>query len=352
MNEKRVGEFLKEQRIKSNLTQDELASKLYVSRYVVSKWERGIRIPTTDYLTKLSTILNVNVTDILNGGIVNNENLNEVTIDIIKYKDKKINHLMHIMFLSIIFLIVIFSTIFLINNFNSIKVYNVVGSAEKYKLEDGLISLSKENVHMNLGYINSDTYMKYKLYFILDNNKYLIQGSDDNYIVYTNTFSPDEDYDYDTFKKALSNLYIDIYDEDNSITTIKLNTNIIFKNDKLFYHKYKKELEPEEWSNDTVVLPSYIKKNFKLNNNTKKYEIAYKENGCDYSAEYVPDTNFNVIEKCSGFTKTYFYFINEKYINYIYESGNDYIQKDLFTSKDYKEKAYLYFKKKFLFMLD
>ena len=253
MNGKRIGEFLKEQRIKNNLTQDELASKLYVSRYVISKWERGIRIPSTDYLTKLSTILNVNVTDILNGGIVNNENLNKVTIDIIKYQNKKIKHLMYIMSLIIIFLIAIFSTIFLINNFNSIKVYNVVGSSEKYKLEDGLISLSKENVHMNLGNINSDTYMKYKLYFILDNNKYLIQGSDDNYIVYTNTFSPDEDYDYDTFKKALSNLYIDIYDEDNSITTIKLNTNIIFKNDKLFYPKYKKELEPEEWSNDTAV---------------------------------------------------------------------------------------------------
>ena len=92
MNEKRIGEFLKEQRIKNNLTQDELASKLYVSRYVISKWERGIRIPSTDYLTKLSTILNVNVTDILNGGIVNKENLNKVTIDIIKYQDKKIHH--------------------------------------------------------------------------------------------------------------------------------------------------------------------------------------------------------------------------------------------------------------------
>ena len=64
MNGKRIGEFLKEQRIKNNLTQDELASKLYVSRYVISKWERGIRIPSTDYLTKLSTILNINVTDI------------------------------------------------------------------------------------------------------------------------------------------------------------------------------------------------------------------------------------------------------------------------------------------------
>ena len=95
MNGKRIGEFLKEQRIKNNLTQDELASKLYVSRYVISKWERGIRIPSTDYLTKLSTILNINVTDILNGGIVNKENLNKVTIDIIKYQDKKIKHLMY-----------------------------------------------------------------------------------------------------------------------------------------------------------------------------------------------------------------------------------------------------------------
>ena len=47
---------IKELRISQNLTQEELASKLYVSRQTVSKWEQNITVPSTETLKKLAIV--------------------------------------------------------------------------------------------------------------------------------------------------------------------------------------------------------------------------------------------------------------------------------------------------------
>lgn len=39
MNEKQIGTFIKEKRIEKNLTQQELAERLFVTNKTVSKWE-------------------------------------------------------------------------------------------------------------------------------------------------------------------------------------------------------------------------------------------------------------------------------------------------------------------------
>lgn len=42
MDQVRIGKFISENRKKENLTQEELAMKLGVSKNAVSKWERGL----------------------------------------------------------------------------------------------------------------------------------------------------------------------------------------------------------------------------------------------------------------------------------------------------------------------
>ena len=43
----------------NNDTQDSLANKLYVSRSLISKWERGISFPLLDDLNKICSLYNV-----------------------------------------------------------------------------------------------------------------------------------------------------------------------------------------------------------------------------------------------------------------------------------------------------
>ena len=52
----KTGERLAKYRKKANMSQEELADKLNVSRQAVSKWERGESSPDTDNLIALASL--------------------------------------------------------------------------------------------------------------------------------------------------------------------------------------------------------------------------------------------------------------------------------------------------------
>lgn len=60
-------EKLQELRKKRNLTQEELAEALYVSRTAISKWESGRGYPSIDSLKELSKFFSVTIDDLLSG---------------------------------------------------------------------------------------------------------------------------------------------------------------------------------------------------------------------------------------------------------------------------------------------
>lgn len=60
------GEFLKELRVKNNLSQEKLGEYLGVSRQSISKWEQGYAVPDTENLINLAKLYNVSVDSILN----------------------------------------------------------------------------------------------------------------------------------------------------------------------------------------------------------------------------------------------------------------------------------------------
>lgn len=60
-----LGESLREYRKKENLSQEQLAERLHVSRQAIAKWERGISIPDVSLLMPLARLLGVTVTELL-----------------------------------------------------------------------------------------------------------------------------------------------------------------------------------------------------------------------------------------------------------------------------------------------
>lgn len=61
----KVGEKIANYRKSNNLTQDNLAEKLFVTRQLVSKWENGSGVPSIDVLLELSKLFGVSFEDIL-----------------------------------------------------------------------------------------------------------------------------------------------------------------------------------------------------------------------------------------------------------------------------------------------
>lgn len=63
----KIGKFIANCRKDKNITQEELAEKLYITDRAVSKWERGLSLPDADKMLELCNILGINVNELLIG---------------------------------------------------------------------------------------------------------------------------------------------------------------------------------------------------------------------------------------------------------------------------------------------
>lgn len=61
----KIGEKIKELRIKGNLSQAELAEKAQISRVAIGNYERGDRIPNIEILNKIASALNIDLSTLL-----------------------------------------------------------------------------------------------------------------------------------------------------------------------------------------------------------------------------------------------------------------------------------------------
>lgn len=165
MDNKKIGKFIQSLRLESNMTQKDLAEKLYITDKAVSKWETGNSVPDISILEKLSIILNVSVTELLNGERINSENLesaDKVIIDKLNTNKKRMkNKNKIIIILSIILLatLLFILGIFFYNNYNKIIVYQFDGESENFGFVEGNIVYSNNGNIFNLGifYLKSDS---------------------------------------------------------------------------------------------------------------------------------------------------------------------------------------------------
>lgn len=92
MNQEKIGRFIAELRKDKGLTQEQLAEKLGITKNAVSKWERGLGLMDMSLLKSLSEILQVSVTEILNGERINKEDISsteEPLLESLDYSSKK-----------------------------------------------------------------------------------------------------------------------------------------------------------------------------------------------------------------------------------------------------------------------
>ncbi|MBQ7224249.1 MAG: helix-turn-helix domain-containing protein [Clostridia bacterium] len=76
MDQLKIGKFIAEQRKSKNLTQSQLAEKLFITDKAVSKWERGKAMPDSSIMLKLCEILEISVNDLLSGAKTQNDEQN------------------------------------------------------------------------------------------------------------------------------------------------------------------------------------------------------------------------------------------------------------------------------------
>ncbi len=142
MNQIKIGQFISEQRKQLNITQEQLAEKLGISKNAVSKWERGICLMDMSLLKPLSEILKVSVLDILSGEKVSEEKMpnkyEETIVNIVKENKTKAKSF------GVYGMLLIYVILIIYKVYNNICFYDIVSIlcgfntfkfAYKYKLE-------------------------------------------------------------------------------------------------------------------------------------------------------------------------------------------------------------------------
>lgn len=86
----KIGRFIQDKRKEKNLTQLQLAQMLKITDRAVSKWETGRAMPDSAIMLDLCRVLNINVTDLLNGEVINmdNEKIEQTLLEMTKQKEE------------------------------------------------------------------------------------------------------------------------------------------------------------------------------------------------------------------------------------------------------------------------
>ena len=116
----KIGAFLKELRKEKNITQEELADKMGVSRRTVSRWETGTNMPDMDILIDISDLYDVDLREILDGEIKDIKMDNETKETVLKVAEvsneekAKIVRNIHVLFIiAMVFMAILIATILL-----------------------------------------------------------------------------------------------------------------------------------------------------------------------------------------------------------------------------------------------
>lgn len=324
MNIEKIGKFILELRKSKNLTQEELAELIPIGRGAVSKWERGVTIPDSSTLLKLSEIFNVTINEILCGQkLTKKEELTSsqsITLSLYdsNYKRKRI---IVCLIAAILMLFLFFFTYYFINSYKSIKVYTISGIQENKKLYDGIFVNTKNKLYFRLELaeeFKDEEINKITLYYLSkDKEEHEICSSDDSNIQFIDYYGYNEYLESDKIDYIIQNLYLKIiYYGDDKTDIIKLDLKEDYINDNLFFMKSKKVIEKENVEllpTDLGIFAEKIKKCFEFKDDN--YILEEKKNNSIKSYIYIPDSQnlyFSIIKDKSVIEEWSFDFINEE----------------------------------------
>lgn len=92
MDQQKIGSFLKELRKEKDITQEQLAETLSVSRRTVSRWETGSNLPDLDLLMEMADYYQVDLRELLNGERKSepmNKELKETVLQVAEYSNEE-----------------------------------------------------------------------------------------------------------------------------------------------------------------------------------------------------------------------------------------------------------------------
>ena len=131
MDQKKIGNFLKDLRKEKSLTQEQVAEKLGVSSRTISRWETGAYMPDISMLVDIAEMYDVDVREIIDGERIK-ENMNsevkEVAVKMADYSKMETDNIkkwVKTMSVSMLIVSIIMVVMQVVSGFLTIRVQNL-----------------------------------------------------------------------------------------------------------------------------------------------------------------------------------------------------------------------------------
>lgn len=339
MDYEKIGNFIKQLRIENNMTQQQLADKIPITREAVSKWERGRNKPDRTSLEILSKLFDVTTEELILGrrNEVNNIKENkELALNLYDENNKK-QKVVKYLIISIIGLIILFFAYYFISTFNSIKIYNISyedTTNNNIMVYNGIFVTTREKFYFNFSDIRiPDDITKLKLYYMDNDNKHTIYETNNSYINIYDYYQYERYFDYKDLNIVINNLYLLIKSDTNEYN-VKLNVKKDFANNKLFFFNEDNVINNRAYllEYEINVNIDLIKEKFELKDNV----YSYKDD--ESYIYYMPLFNLITIkkEKDSYNYEEWNFYIKENNIIYTKIENANVINNFLFKENSYK----------------
>lgn len=289
-----IGNFLKELRESSHLTQQELADKISISRQSISKWELGKSLPDHIMLVKLSKIFNVSIEEILLG---ERKKMEEVVVELYNSNRKK-SKIIRVNFIFLIMLTLTFLIYYFLSEFNKTKVYFISAKNDNFNISNGIFLKTKEKIFMIPGIIDNKNNKNIKGYELIIKDKKINQSiikiNDLAKILISNRNSK-ELFDFHRVEEQIKNMYLRVYN-DTTYEDIKLNFILSYKNNRIIYNNKvldEKNIAEIPTENDNLIITMLKKFNEENDYLFKSYDFEKHK----LSYKYLKKDNVLIIEK-------------------------------------------------------
>jgi len=315
MDQNKIGKFISELRKEKDLTQEQLANKIGITKNAVSKWERGISMMDVSLLKTVCDILDISIVELLNGERINQDDIKSKTDDTIKntikYSNEKIikNRLISIVCTIFIIFLLCFGTFFCYK-LNLLKKYSSKKPDNANEIVNGLRNTKEIKIYKRT--LSEDEYL------VLDNFK--LKNEFDGYEFIQQNINSFKNY-YQLEKVENGNKFyiifgphdgenniqmIDIFSEDVSIFGDEKETHVKFNSADRKYFLLKNDI------NNDIDFYKYVADNYYKENNIFMDKRTMMEN---YA--------FNIFASTAVPTVNEFIVINGDYQGYIFKIIKD-----------------------------
>lgn len=334
MNYDKIGNFILNLRKEKGYSQNDLARIIPISRQAISKWERGITIPDSSTLVRLSEIFDVNINELLKGERIKNntiEELQKTTLDIVDdsvLRTHKMKIRIQILIITILVLLTSFLSYYFINSYNKIKIYNICADGDIFHVKNGLFITTPSRKYLKMDYLDYDKSLyeinNIKMYYIIKNKKYKVFENQDLNDILFDSYGYDELFKISDLYYFLNNSYLEIDFNGNQKETISVKFNRSFVNNNLLFSLNKKiEDSKAEESSISKLNRQAIK--IISNKNQIRDDSYYDKfiiNDIEYDFSYYPYSNQIIISNDDNLIISYECYTNMCYSSLKTETNN------------------------------